>query len=86
MSIHDFIEKIKGRAGEHRQLLLFIGILAGTAVLSFYLGYVARAEGHKDPLVDIQCPANAYMDPVSLAVPQTIAPSPKSKTHRKTRA
>ncbi len=44
MSIHTLGEKIKALAGERRQTLVFIGILLCTAVVSFYLGYVARIE------------------------------------------
>jgi len=70
MSIHTFGEKIKGYkavllgwAGERRQVLIYIGILAGTAVIAFYIGYVARAESAKASPVVINCPAEAYMSP-----------------------
>ncbi len=67
MSIHNFVIKIKGRVGEHKKSLILGGILALTAILSFYIGYVARAEGHKESLVAITCPANAYLDSGALA-------------------
>jgi hypothetical protein len=70
MSIHTIADKIKGWAGERRQFLIFIALLVGASSLSFYLGYVARAEGHKEPLVAINCPANAYMDSLALSTPK----------------
>ena len=62
MSIHDIAEKIKGRAGEQRHLFISMGILIAASAFSFYLGYTARAESHKESLVSIICPENAYMD------------------------
>ena len=44
MSIPSFGDKIKRAIGEHRQRLIFIGILAATAILAFLLGYAARGE------------------------------------------
>ncbi|MEI8130068.1 MAG: hypothetical protein WCG55_01020 [bacterium] len=65
MSIYDFKTNIKGWVGERQEKLLYIGILALSAGISFYLGYVARAETHKEPLVAIECPLNAYISPIS---------------------
>lgn len=65
MSIHNFSNKIKGWAGERRQTLIFTLILVGVAAGSFYLGYVARAETQVSDPVLIQCPANAYINPLA---------------------
>jgi hypothetical protein len=79
MSIHTLLDKIKGRAGEHREKLIFMGILGLVAISAFYLGYVAHAESRKVPPVVIQCPANAYMDPLALSEVPT-APVKSSST------
>ena len=70
MSIHTFTQKIKGRkdavtgwAGERRQMLVYMAILAVTTVLAFYMGYIARAESVKASPVVINCPLEAYMSP-----------------------
>ena len=78
MSIHNFANKIKGWAGERRQILIFIGLLVGVSGLSFYLGYTARAEGHKEPLVAINCPVSAYIDPLAMASNEKGATQPSS--------
>jgi len=44
-----------------------MGILVGVTVVSFYLGYVARAESAQASPVVINCPANAYMDAEALS-------------------
>lgn len=69
MSIHTLFDKIKGRAGDHREKLIYMGVLTIVAASSFYLGYVARAEGRPEPLVAISAPAEAYMDSVALSEP-----------------
>ena len=79
MSIYDFKTNIKGWVGEHRQKLVFIGVLVVSAGISFYLGYVARAETHKEPLVAIECPVNAYISPISSDISQS--PLSTSKAH-----
>ncbi len=69
MSIHDLARKIKG-IGEgslasirtRSKTLAFLGVLVGTAGISFGTGYAARAESHTEPLVAIECPLEAYMD------------------------
>ncbi len=60
MSIHTLAQKIKTRAGEHRQTLVFMGILAGTAIVSFYLGYIAHLESHFEPPISLQGAQNPY--------------------------
>lgn len=67
MSIHTLSNKIKAWVGEHRQMLLFIAILGGTAITSFYLGFVAHAESAQAAPVVINCPTAAYIEGVSLA-------------------
>lgn len=67
MSIPLFFNKIKGAIGEHRQKLIFLGVLALVAGISFYLGYIARAESHVAAPVAINCPAGAYMDALAMA-------------------
>lgn len=61
MSIHTFHNKIKGGAGEGGKTLLILGLLVAVAVISFYLGYVARAETAQATPVLIECPAEAYI-------------------------
>ena len=78
MSIPVFANKIKGFVLEHRQMLIFIGILIGTAIVAFYLGYVAREEIYPAPPVIIQCPANAYMDSAVLGTVASAAASAQS--------
>ena len=77
MSIYDFKTNIKGWVGEHRQKLVFIGVLVVSAGISFYLGYVARAETHKEPLVAIECPVNAYISPISSDISMSPISSPR---------
>ena len=80
MSIYDFKTNIKGWVGERREKLLYIGILALSAGISFYLGYVARAETHKEPLVAIECPLNAYISPISSDISMSPISSPKTQS------
>ncbi len=70
MNIPDFPNKIKAlahpgikRLGERRQIIVYMAVLAAACLLSFYLGYVARAESAKATSVVINCPLEAYMEP-----------------------
>lgn len=70
MTIPDFPNKIKAvslpiqkRLGERRQIIIYMAVLAVACLLSFYLGYVARAESAKATSVVINCPLEAYMEP-----------------------
>lgn len=72
MSIHTLEQKIKGLVGriakwggERKTMLVYIGILAGASVLSFYLGYAAKAQLAQAAPVVIDCPAEAYISPKS---------------------
>lgn len=69
MSIHTLFNKIKGRAGEHREKLIYMAMLSAVAGGAFYMGYVARAESHTEPLVVISVPREAYMDSLALSEP-----------------
>ncbi len=80
MSIYDFKTNIKGWVGEHRQKLVFIGVLVVSAGISFYLGYIARAETHKEPLVAIECPLNAYISPISSDISRSPVSTPKTQS------
>lgn len=65
MSIHDFVEKIKGGAGERVGLLPTLLVLGTVSIVSFSLGYAARAPGAEaSSSVVIQCD-NKYVNGLS---------------------
>jgi len=76
MSIHTIVNKIKGEAGRERQTLVFVGILAAACIVSFYMGYVAKAEASPATPVVIQCPDAAYIDAEALS---TVNPTKNTK-------
>ena len=82
MSIPVLPEKIKGYKGllgeelkKGRKSLIFILILIVLLGASFWLGYVARAELHREPLVLIECPFEAYINPALYAEGAAASPA-----------
>ncbi len=63
MNITYFLNKIKGRAGEHSTLLLTLILLVFVGVGGFYLGYTAQSETAQAAPVVIECPQEAYIAP-----------------------
>lgn len=86
MSIHTLGKKIKGWsdhpakwAKEKRQLLITMGILAAVAIISFYLGYIARLETFSEETVSLKTPySSAAYTPMSASQAKNTPMAPSS--------
>lgn len=76
MSIHTLAQKIKTSIEGSRKSLISTGIIAITAIASFYLGFIARSEtliltsGRANLVDSTQVTINAKKDDLSVHIPQ----------------